>query len=59
LPGTSFVVTGAGLPPDALLVSAGPELQMRNGWTLRAKFDGSFASQSQSYAGTGTLRYSW
>ncbi len=59
LPGTSFIVTGAGLPRDALLVSAGPEWRMLNGWTLRAKFDGSFASSSQSYAGTGTLRYSW
>jgi autotransporter-associated beta strand protein len=59
LPGTSFVVTGAGLPRDALLVSLGPELRMLNGWTLRAKFDGAFARQSQSYAGTGTVRYSW
>ena len=59
LPGTSFVVTGAGLPRDALLVSAGPELRLLNGWTLRAKFDGAFASHAQIYAGTGTLRYSW
>jgi hypothetical protein len=24
-----------------------------------AKFDGEFASGSQTYAGTGTLRYTW
>ena len=28
-------------------------------WTLTAKFDGEFASGSQTYAGTGTLRYAW
>jgi uncharacterized protein with beta-barrel porin domain len=59
LPGTAFTVTGAALPRDALLVSAGPELKLANGWSLRAKFDGSFSGQSQTYAGTGTLRYTW
>jgi autotransporter-associated beta strand protein len=59
LPGASFTVFGAGLPRDALLVSAGPELRLPNGWTLRAKFDGSFAGQSQTYAGTGVLRFAW
>jgi acyl-coenzyme A synthetase/AMP-(fatty) acid ligase len=28
-------------------------------WTAVAKFDGEFAPTSQTYAGTGTLRYSW
>jgi len=28
-------------------------------WTLLAKFEGEFAPGSQTYAGTGTLRYSW
>jgi autotransporter-associated beta strand protein len=59
LPGASFLVTGASLPRDAALVSVGPELRLRNGWTLRAKFDGSFAPQSQTYAGTGTVSYTW
>jgi hypothetical protein len=31
---------------------------MRN-WSLAAKFDGEFVSGSQTYAGTGTLRYTW
>ena len=28
-------------------------------WSLTAKFDGEFAAGSQTYAGTGTLRYTW
>jgi len=28
-------------------------------WTLLGKFDGEFASASQIYAGSGTLRYAW
>jgi hypothetical protein len=28
-------------------------------WTLIAKFDGEFASGSQTYAGSGTLHYTW
>ncbi len=36
-----------------------PNCVLPNGWTLRAKFDGSFAGQSQTYAGTGTLRFTW
>jgi hypothetical protein len=27
--------------------------------TLVAKLDGEFASGSQTYAGTGTIRYAW
>ena len=34
---------------------------MTTNWSLTAKFNGEFASGSQTYAGTGagTLRYSW
>ena len=28
-------------------------------WSVLAKFDGEFAKSSQTYAGTGTLRYTW
>jgi hypothetical protein len=28
-------------------------------WSLTAKFDGEFAAGSQTYAGAGTLRYTW
>jgi hypothetical protein len=36
---------------------AGAELRLTANWTLTAKFDGEFASGSQTCAGTGTLRY--
>ena len=59
LPGSSFTVNGAAPPRDLALVSAGGELRLRNGISLGAKFDGEFASRSQTYAGTGTVRYAW
>jgi Autotransporter beta-domain len=45
LPGTAFTVTGAGLPRDALLVSAGPELRLP---TVGACASSSTASSSAS-----------
>jgi outer membrane autotransporter protein len=59
LPGSSFIVDGAVPAENSALVSAGAELRFANGITLLAKFDGDFASHSQTYAGTGTLRYTW
>jgi hypothetical protein len=59
LPGSSFVVNGAPVPSDSALVSVGAELHMSTHWSAIAKFDGEFASNSQTYAGTGTLRYKW
>jgi uncharacterized protein with beta-barrel porin domain len=59
LPGGSFTVNGAPIPHDSALTSAGAELFLTPGWTLLAKFDGEFAPGSQTYAGSGTLRYSW
>jgi hypothetical protein len=44
---------------DSALASAGGELRLANGLTLLAKFDGEFASHSNTYAGTGTIRYRW
>jgi uncharacterized protein with beta-barrel porin domain len=44
---------------DAALASAGAELRLANGVTLLAKFDGAFASNAQTYAGTGTVRWTW
>jgi len=41
------------------LASVGAELHMTSHWSATAKFDGEFASNSQIYAGTGTLRYTW
>ena len=59
LPGTNFVVNGAPLPQNSALTSAGAELFINPRLTLLAKFDGEFAPGSQTYAGSGTLRYSW
>jgi uncharacterized protein with beta-barrel porin domain len=59
LPGTNFIVSGATPAKDSALVSAGAELRLINGVTLLGKFDGEFARGSQTYAGTGTIRYTW
>jgi outer membrane autotransporter protein len=59
LPGASFTVLGAPIPHDSALTSAGAELYIAPRWSLLAKFDGEFARRAQTYAGTGTLRYTW
>ena len=59
LPGGSFVVNGAALPANSALASAGAELKLNPHVSLLGKFDGEFANNSQTYAGTGTLRYTW
>jgi len=59
LPGAAFIVSGAVLPKDSALASAGVDLHVTPNWVLAAKFDGEFASRSQTYAGTGTVRYTW
>jgi uncharacterized protein with beta-barrel porin domain len=59
LPGASFIVNGAAPAHDSGLVAAGAELRFANGVSLAARFDGEFAAHSQTYAGTGTVRYSW
>ena len=59
LPGGSFTVNGAPIPHDSALTTAGTQLFLTPQWTLLAKFDGEFAKGSQTYAGTGTLRYTW
>jgi autotransporter-associated beta strand protein len=53
---------GFGLSYNAMnsaLTSAGAQLFLTPQWTLLAKFEGEFASGSQSYAGIGTLRHTW
>jgi uncharacterized protein with beta-barrel porin domain len=59
LPGASFVVNGAPLPANSALASAGAELKLNPHVSLLGKFDGEFANGSQTYAGTGTLRFTW
>ena len=59
LPGSSFTTTGAGAVPNSALLSAGAEIRLASGMSFGAKFDGEFARRSQTYAGTGTVRYVW
>jgi uncharacterized protein with beta-barrel porin domain len=59
LPGTNFTVFGAPVAQNAALASAGAELRITPRLFLIGKFDGEFATGSQSYAGSGTLRYAW
>ncbi len=59
LPGAGFTVAGAPIPHDAAVTSVGAQLFMNANWSLTAKFDGEFASGAQTYAGSGTLRYTW
>ena len=44
---------------NSALTSAGTEYRRATGVSLLAKFDGEFASHSSTYAGTGTVRYTW
>jgi YVTN family beta-propeller protein/autotransporter-associated beta strand protein len=59
LPGGTFTVNGAPIPRDSALTTAGAQLFLTPQWTLLAKFEGEFARSSQTYAGTGTVRYAW
>ena len=59
LPGASFTVGGAAPPPNSALASVSADLHLTAKWTLMAKFDEELAPGSQTYAGTGTLRYTW
>jgi len=54
-----LLVNGTLPVKDSALVSAGGELRIANGVALLAKFDGEFAGRSNTYAGTGTIRYRW
>jgi uncharacterized protein with beta-barrel porin domain len=59
LPGAAFTVNGAPVPQNSALTTASAELRFTPRWSLTAQFDGEFAASSQTYAGTGTLRYRW
>ncbi|MBI1262019.1 MAG: autotransporter domain-containing protein [Rhizobiales bacterium] len=59
LAGTSFTVNGAEPAADSLLVSAGAELALSDGWALAADFDSEFSGTTTSYAGKGSIRWAW
>jgi hypothetical protein len=55
----SFNVNGAAFPSNSALVSAGADLHVTSSVSVGARFDSAIGLNSQTYAGTGTLRYSW
>lgn len=59
LPGASFVVNGAAPAHDSALTTASAEVKWLNGFSIAATFEGEFSDVTQSYAGKGTVRYSW
>ena len=60
LPGASFVVNGAAPVQNSALASAGAEFRLSNSVTLLAQVRRRVRSRgSQTYAGTGTARYTW
>lgn len=59
LPGAAFTVNGAAPPKNSALTTAGAQFYLTPQLSFLAKFEGEFASGSQTYAGTGTVRYQW
>ena len=58
-PAATFVVNGAAPPTNLALATAGAEWRLATGWSFMARFDGEFANRSQTYSGTGRIKYSW
>ena len=59
LPGARFTVHGAEAPENIALVSAGAEMALSEAAGLSADFNGEFAEDYQSYAGSLKLALSW
>jgi outer membrane autotransporter protein len=59
LPGAAFTVNGAAAPRNLALLSSGGEYRFANGLSVGGRFDGELANRGQTYAGTGTARYTW
>lgn len=59
LPGATFTVNGAEPAANSALLSFGADVALSRGWSLGAGFDGEFSRTTASYAGKGSLRYSW
>ena len=58
-PATSFILSGLTPAPDSALTTLQAEIHFAPHWSLAGQFDGQFASASQTYVGSGTLRYAW
>ena len=59
LPGTSFVVNGAGQARNAALTTASAEIKWLSGLSLAGTFEGEFSNVTRSYAGKAVARYTW
>jgi uncharacterized protein with beta-barrel porin domain len=59
LPGSAFTVNGAAVPFDSALTTASAQYYFTPDLSFTAKFAGEFAPTSQTYAGSGTLKYTW
>ncbi|MFH1517275.1 MAG: ice-binding family protein, partial [Pseudomonadota bacterium] len=59
LAGTSFTVDGAKPHRDSLLLSAGAEVRMRDGFYVAGSLNGAFVSNAYSYGGAIKLGYTW
>ncbi|MGL9617742.1 autotransporter outer membrane beta-barrel domain-containing protein [Bradyrhizobium sp. U531] len=57
--GAPFTVFGALPSRDLALTTAGAEWRTASGVSFLAKFDGEFGDRSQTYSGTGRIRYTW
>jgi outer membrane autotransporter protein len=54
-----FTVFGARPSRNLALTTAGAEWRLVNGLSFMVKFDGEFGDRSETYAGTGRIRYTW
>jgi hypothetical protein len=59
VPGIRFSVEGAEPAENLLLLSAGAELGFGNGLSFGLAVDTELAEESQTYTGTGRVRYRW
>jgi uncharacterized protein with beta-barrel porin domain len=54
-----FTVFGGRPSRDLALTTAGAEWRLTNGVSFLVKFDGEFGDRSETYSGTGRIRYTW
>jgi uncharacterized protein with beta-barrel porin domain len=54
-----FTVFGARPARDLALTTAGAEWRLASGVSFLVKFDGEFSDRSETYSGTGRIRYTW
>ena len=59
LPGSAFTVNGAAVPANSALTTASAQYYFTPDLSFTAKFAGEFAPTAQTYAGSGTLKYTW